>query len=526
MYLQISFTTFAQTIAKIIFHYQNYKRMKTITYLKSSLFLALFLIGFNAQAVDDVLTATNLNLGGSSYSDFSNINGTSGTVYAGNAMKKSNSDAIQMRSKDNSGIVTTTSIGNAEKIVVVWNEGTTAKRKLDIYGSATPYTHSSNLYSPETQGTLIGSIDHENGGTELALGSTYPYIGIRSNDGALYLDQITISWASAAAVNVPVFSKTTGQYAESFQLSITGDEGATIYYTLDGNDPSTASTQYTQAINITATTTVKAIAVKGEDQSAVASATYTFPTEVANIAAFQTMQDGDFIKITGTVTVVYSDANSSVYLQDASGSTLIYDRDFAQTEGLINGKTMTGLAANIDDHYGSLQLTNVIAPALADGSEISPVIVTEISPEDLHKYVMFENVQFKANADFTNRQSDGTLTNEVYVRNNLYNTNLGAVTADKNYNVAGFVSVYRGNAQLYPISITEYSTGSAIQTNKATSIRFDGQTIYNPENANIVVYSLVGTVVAEGNTDIDMSSQNSGIYIVRSGKSVIKIVKQ
>lgn len=499
--------------------------MKTITYLKSSLFLALFLIGFNAQAVDDVLTAASLNLGGS-YADFSNINGTSGTVYAGNAMKKNSGTAIQMRSdKKTSGIVTTTSIGNAEKITVVWNSGTTQKRQLDIYGSATPYTHSSDLYSAETQGTLIGSINHETGETELALGSAYPYIGIRSNDGALYLDQITISWASAAAVNVPVLSKTTGKCTESFQLSITGDDGATIYYTLDGNDPTTESDEYTQAINITATTTVKAIAVKGEDQSAVVSATYTFPTEVANIAAFQTMQEGDFIKITGTVSVVYSDANSSVYLQDASGSTLIYDRNFAQTEGLVNGKTMTGLVADVDN-YNGLQLTNVVAPALADGSEVEPIVVTEISATDLHKYVIFENVQFKANADFTERKSEGTLTNDVNVRNNLYNTNLGTVTADKNYDVAGFVSVYNNNAQLYPISITEHSAGSAIQNNKVSSIRFDGQTIYNPENANIVVYSLVGTVVAEGNTDIDMSNQNSGIYIVRAGKSVTKIVKQ
>lgn len=499
--------------------------MKTITYLKSSLFLALFLIGFNAQAVDDVLTATNLNLGGS-YANFSNISGTSGTVYAGNAMKKNSGTAIQMRSdKKTSGIVTTTSIGNAEKITVVWNSDTYQERQLDIYGSATPYTQATDLYETETQGTLIGSINHDNGETELALGSTYPYIGIRSNNGAVYLEQITISWASAAAVNVPVLSKTTGKCTESFQLTISGDEGATIYYTLDGSEPSTASTQYTQAINITATTTVKAIAVKDEDQSAVVSATYTFPTEVANIAAFQTMQEGDFIKITGTVTIIYSDANSSVYLQDASGSTLIYDRNFAQTEGLVNGKTMTGLVADVDN-YNGLQLTNVIAPALADGSEVEPTIVTEISAADLHKYVMFENVQFKADADFTERKSEGTLTNEVNVRNNLYNTNLGTVTADKNYNVVGFVSVYNNNAQLYPISITEHSTGSAIQNNKVSSIRFDGQTIYNPENANIVVYSLVGTVVAEGNTDIDMSNQNSGIYIVRAGKSVTKIVKQ
>lgn len=499
--------------------------MKTITYLKSSLFLALFLIGFNAQAVDDVLTATNLNLGGS-YANFSNISGTSGTVYAGNAMKMNSGTAIQMRSKDNSGIVTTTSIGNAEKIAVVWNEATTTKRKLDIYGSVTPYTQASNLYSADTQGTLIGSINHETGETELALGSAYPYIGIRSNDGALYLDQITISWGSAAAVNVPVFNKTTGNYAESFQLTISGDEGATIYYTLDGTEPSTASTQYTQAINITTTTTVKAIAVKGEDQSAVVSATYTFPTEISNLSELNTLEDETFIKITNAITVIFADNYNSVYVQDENGYSLIYDYDFAKTEGLTNGTTLSNLIGTKDSHNGGAQITNIENYVLGTGSAIAPTTVTSIAATDINKYVQFENVEFDKAYNLSTRGKTAKLTNGVTVYTNFSNLNLGSVEANQAYDVAGFVSVYENNAQLYPISITEHSTGSAIQNNKVSSIRFDGQTIYNPENANIVVYSLVGTVVAEGNTDIDMSNQNSGIYIVRAGKSVTKIVKQ
>ena len=135
-------------------------------------------------------------------------------------------------------------------------------------------------------------------------------------------------------------------------------------------------------------------------------------------------------------------------------------------------------------------------------------------------------MEFDKAYDLSTRGKTAKLTNGVTVYTNFSNLNLGSVEANQAYNVAGFVSVYNNNAQLYPISITEHSTGSAIQNNKVSSIRFDGQTIYNPENANIVVYSLVGTVVAEGNTDIDMSNQNSGIYIVRAGKSVTKIVKQ
>ena len=60
-------------------------------------------------------------------------------------------------------------------------------------------------------------------------------------------------------------------------VSITDStSGASIFYTLDGTQPTTSSTQYTGSFLVLTTTTVKAIAVRsGWSQSAVAIATYT-----------------------------------------------------------------------------------------------------------------------------------------------------------------------------------------------------------------------------------------------------------
>lgn len=75
---------------------------------------------------------------------------------------------------------------------------------------------------------------------------------------------------------IPQFDPAGGKYTETQSVTITTTtEGATIYYTLDGTAPTTASTRYTAPVEITTTTTLKAIAVKeGLGDSEVATATY------------------------------------------------------------------------------------------------------------------------------------------------------------------------------------------------------------------------------------------------------------
>ena len=90
----------------------------------------------------------------------------------------------------------------------------------------------------------------------------------------------------------PVFSPTAGTYAEAQTVTMScTTEGAAIHYTTDGTEPDGNSTQYTEPISVSTTTTFKAKAIKGDDASAVITATYHIcsaenPYTVAQALAF------------------------------------------------------------------------------------------------------------------------------------------------------------------------------------------------------------------------------------------------
>lgn len=75
-------------------------------------------------------------------------------------------------------------------------------------------------------------------------------------------------------VSAPTISGET-PFEETTTVTMSGPADATIHYTLDGSTPTSASTAYTEALTLTDTTNVKAIAVKDGVSSTVASRTFT-----------------------------------------------------------------------------------------------------------------------------------------------------------------------------------------------------------------------------------------------------------
>ncbi len=109
--------------------------------------------------------------------------------------------------------------------------------------------------------------------------------------------------AGPTRVAAPRFSPAAGAYGPTQNVTITSATvGATIHYTDDGSEPDAGSTEYTGAISVSTTKTLKAIAIDGVLlDSAVTSATYAINGAVATPAispAAGTYNDDQTVTIT------------------------------------------------------------------------------------------------------------------------------------------------------------------------------------------------------------------------------------
>jgi hypothetical protein len=106
--------------------------------------------------------------------------------------------------------------------------------------------------------------------------SESPTAGTSVNSGSAVNLVVSTGPAQTSSAATPVFSPAAGSYTSTQSVTITDSTpGAAIYYTTNGNPPTTSSTLYNGAITVSATETIEAIAVAtGYSNSAVATANY------------------------------------------------------------------------------------------------------------------------------------------------------------------------------------------------------------------------------------------------------------
>jgi hypothetical protein len=249
-------------------------------------------------------------------------------------------------------------------------------------------------------------------------------------------------------VATPTFSPSGGNYLTTQNVTINcATEGATIRYTTNGSEPTETSTQFTTPINISSTTTLKAKAWKPVlDPSSIATAIYTFPIEVPNIAAFKattTVTNPTIYKITGDVVFVYRGGpnNRNIYIKDNTGGLMIFDNTTPKiiTTEYQNGDIISGgIIGSCTVYSGLYELIPSINTA--PGIPGTPVAPTKITMSNLlanfaeyeSQLLCIENVTF----------DEGTFTGSGAGMNiNMYQE--GDVMACRNYfvNLTGYTTI-------------------------------------------------------------------------------------
>jgi predicted 3-demethylubiquinone-9 3-methyltransferase (glyoxalase superfamily) len=149
-------------------------------------------------------------------------------------------------------------------------------------------------------------------------GSTTPVWVVAENDW-YYWDGVIISDTTAPTVTV---SPNGGTFATTQQVTLTANETATIYYTLDGSTPTTASSVYSTALTISATSTLKFF---GKDtagnQSAVQSVSFTINAPDTTAPTVNISPAAGTFASAQSVTLTASEPSTIYYTLDGSTPT-------------------------------------------------------------------------------------------------------------------------------------------------------------------------------------------------------------
>ncbi len=257
----------------------------------------------NATSITDELTRSLIGVTGTSYSNWSGKKSLSNAVYAGNSA--GGNSAIQLRNKDNSGIVSTSSGGYAKKVTITWNSNTADGRTLDIYGKSTAYESAADLYDDDKKGTKLGSIVIGTS-TELTITSNYEYLGIRASNGALYLDKIEIEWSSEAS-KVPAIT------LSNLPTANISSDGATVSINYSVENPvdgvsvsaSAGDNSWVNSFNYATAGTIS-FKVDPKTTAGTRTATITVSYTGAESKSFDITQDGYVPSGSSTATFVFN----------------------------------------------------------------------------------------------------------------------------------------------------------------------------------------------------------------------------
>ena len=255
----------------------------------------------------------------------------------------------------------------------------------------------------------------------------------------------------------PVITPHGGSFTDPQEVTITS-EGNTIYYTLDGTDPSDASTQYTAPFVVSTNCTVKAIAYDDDDNaSSIATAEFKFLTAITTIAdlcaAATSSNEPALVEFNNWVCTGV--ASSNAYFTDGKNGILLYQNG----HGFVAGDVLTGTAQVTLTIYNDCpELVGLTASTegvtVTKGGSVTPmaVAIADLEKNMQGNLITLEGVTYNAASNVFVDDDD----NEIIPYNRFIT--LPELLDGKTYNVTGVAIWYKnkGKWEIAPRTAEEF----------------------------------------------------------------------
>lgn len=192
-----------------------------------------------------------------------------------------------------------------------WSSSTNFNLNLDSSSNGTKWTVSQNGTITNVGAGSRGVIYSQNSNGVFA---PYSTSNVGNNGYAWAYLYHKVNSTPAVVVDAPVITPVTGTYYENQNVTITAQDGVTIYYTTDGSNPTTLSNVYSSSFPAEyvsgGTMTIKAIAINAQGvASEVAMETYTWGVPTVSINPESKYVADDHV----SVILSSTPANASIY---------------------------------------------------------------------------------------------------------------------------------------------------------------------------------------------------------------------
>ena len=330
-------------------------------------------------------------------------------------------------------------------------------------------------------------------------------------------------------VAAPVFAPANGTtFVDKLTVGAScSTEGATIYYTKDGAEPTTGSDKFpTEGVTLTETTTLKAIAVKdGLDNSEVVTATYTKLEPYASLKALKesgiaTEEGKPCVVELKDAVVTYADSRKA-YIQDETAGLYVFGSNKLKAGTKLNGV----VAAQLALYFGLYELK-------VDGGEFDNVAVTndveipvqEVTVAELNQnFAQYESMRVKV--------VDATVTSSFNDKNGEIEQNgekiaLRAadesITADVQgtVDVTGYPGLYNSTKQLNVILQEDIAVKTAGKTQATLTFDSDAYSVNVGESLTVKATTNSSASVVYSSSDKTIATVDENTGEVQAGNKV------